>query len=426
MADKLIFCLALVEYATHAHKLNLTYGRARFTDNKADAAISFATMEEYKLFLHSNNINYNEPGYLIKLIEANKNKYSACLDGSAQAFYYRPGFEDGINKFNIYLQGGGWCQGIDNVTCPACGNSCVQRAQHSDRGTSNTDEPYLYFPQSGDGYLSNLQTQNPLTFNWNTVYIRYCDGASFSGNNDSVTESVAVAGYKIYFRGFRNLNAVFQKLTEQYNFGNATDVQLTGSSAGGLATFLHADYIRDNWLSETVQNYIAMPDSGFFMDYEGNGMYDSCMKWNYEYQNTSIALTKQCLNDYGKSDLSWKCMFASVLSPYIKSKTLALQSRFDSYQLNSELRSPQNKNDTIVNMYGTNLTHVFMSEYINTGHAGFLDSCEHHTGKWNDITIDGYNSSDAQVEIWFGNNTHNKLWFQNETYPCQSCCNPST
>ena len=253
-------------------------------------------------------------------------------------------------------------------------------------------------------------------------------GASFSGNNDTVIESKKDPGYKIYFRGFRNLEAIFQKLVDEYNFGNATDVQLTGSSAGGLAVYLHADYVLNNWLGPSVVNYIAMPDSGFFMDYEGAGMYDSCMKWLYEQQNTSIALTKQCLQDYGKNGLEWKCMFASILSPYIKSNMLALQSRFDSWQLGSELRSPENQNTTDVNIYGQNLTTVFMNQFIGTGsirgiHAGFLDSCEHHTGKWDDIVIDGYNSSDAQVDIWYKNDTQ-KLWFQNETYPCSSCCTP--
>ena len=326
------------------------------------------------------------------------------------------------------FKGGGWCQGVDVSTCPACGQSCVERAQTSDRGTSTTDAPYLYFPATGDGYLSYEQSQNPLAYNWNTVYVRYCDGASFSGNNDTIISSSKDPNYKIYFRGFRNLNAVFQKLWDEYDYGNATDVQLTGSSAGGLAVYLHADYIKNTWLGPLVKNYIAMPDSGFFMDYEGNGKYDSCMKWIYQQQNTSIALTKACLSDYGTNELSWKCMFASILAPYIESNMLVLQSRFDSWQLESELRSPENQNATDVNIYGQNLTNVFMTQYIDTNpvngiHAGFLESCEHHTGEWNDIVIDGYNSSDAQIDTWFKNTTR-KLWFQNETYPCKNCCSP--
>ena len=203
-------------------------------------------------------------------------------------------------------------------------------------------------------------------------------------------------------------------------------MQNTGSSAGGLAVYLHADYIKDQWLGPKVKNYLALPDSGFFMDYEGEGKYDSCMKWLYEQQNTSIALNKKCLADYEPNGLSWKCMFAAVLAPYIESDMLALQSRFDSYQLGSELGAPDNEKDLDCNIYGQNLTDVFMNEYINKVpkraiHAGFLDSCHHHTGHWNEIVIDGYNSSDAQVDTWFKNTTR-KLWFQDRLYPCDSCC----
>ena len=66
----------------------------------------FDTLQDYKLLIQANSFKQaGEPGYLVKLTEANKNKYAACLDGSPQAFYYRPGYGDGATKFNIYLQG---------------------------------------------------------------------------------------------------------------------------------------------------------------------------------------------------------------------------------------------------------------------------------------------------------------------------------
>lgn len=42
------------------------------------------------------------------------------------------------------------------------------------------------------------------------MYIKYCDGASFSGNNETVTSYNGT--YSLYFRGHRILNAIIQDL----------------------------------------------------------------------------------------------------------------------------------------------------------------------------------------------------------------------
>eukprot|EP01084_Bolivina_argentea_P088259 159366_1 len=412
----MLYSLAVVNSAS----FNLTYGRLKFNENKPDSIVSFKTSQEYKLFLESNNLDsdINEPAYLVKCIEANKNLKSACLDGTPQIFYFRPGYDDGVNKFVIYIQGGGWCTNI---------NSCYSRSQGS-LGSTKDDEPYIYIEQTkkGDGYMYNTYGSNPLAYNWNTVYVRYCDGMSFSGNN--FTNITTSGNTTIYFRGWNNLNAVFDKLRDDYGLNNATNVLFTGSSAGGLSTWLHSDYIGDyvrKYAGDNV-DFMAMPDSGFFMDYEKkSGGFESNMKWIFENANNSIALNEECIVNNNEEE--YKCMFAQYTAPYIKSKMFVLQSRFDSYQINDELDS---NNVTLINEYGNNLTSVIMDTYINKGkyianHALFLDSCEHHTDKWNQIIIDAFNSSSAEVDWWFGNSSHSKVYFQNMTYPCKACCTPS-
>ena len=172
------FLMFLTACLIHAHALNLTYGRLKFDYT----VVVFDSLQEYHLFLESNNMPHdpesdiNEPGYLVKCVEANTNKWAACLDGTPQAFYYRPGYADGVNKFVIHLQGGGWCAGIDEQVCLACGNTCAKKSL-SEFGSSSTDEPYLYFggeADGGEGYISNQQKVNPLSYNWNTVFVRYC------------------------------------------------------------------------------------------------------------------------------------------------------------------------------------------------------------------------------------------------------------
>ena len=88
-------------------------------------------------------------------------------------------------------------------------------------------------------------------------------GNSFSGNND---DAVVVDGNPLYFRGRRNLDAALADISANYGYSKATKVLLSGCSAGGLSTFLHADYV-NSLLPASVIQYGAAPISGFFLDH---------------------------------------------------------------------------------------------------------------------------------------------------------------
>ena len=47
------------------------------------------------------------------------------------------------------------------------------------------------------GFLSDNATVNPDFYNWNMVFLMYCDGSSFAGNR---VDPVDVLGNKIYMR----------------------------------------------------------------------------------------------------------------------------------------------------------------------------------------------------------------------------------
>ena len=60
-------------------------------------------------------------------------------------------------------------------------------------------------------------------------------------------------------------------------------------------------------------------------------------------------------------------------------------------------------------------------------HAVFLDSCKHHCGEWNQITIQGYNSSSVVTKWFYQGSTslpNNGYLDQAQPYPCASCCTP--
>ena len=114
------------------------------------------------------------------------------------------------------------------------------------------------------GYFSTSPAENPMMYNWNSVFMPYCDGGSFSGNNDTVQP---YKGATLHWRGKRIREAAYAELLANHGLKDATDAVISGCSAGGLATFLHTDQWCDA-LAEDAKGIkcVGMPDSGFFRE----------------------------------------------------------------------------------------------------------------------------------------------------------------
>ncbi|VAH86561.1 unnamed protein product [Triticum turgidum subsp. durum] len=84
-------------------------------------------------------------------------------------------------------------------------------------GSSNLMKP---IPFAGAGILDNDQQLNPDFYNWNKVYVRNCDGASFSGD----AEGQAQDGTTLYFKGLHIYEAVIDELMEK-GLSNATKLR---------------------------------------------------------------------------------------------------------------------------------------------------------------------------------------------------------
>jgi dienelactone hydrolase len=104
-------------------------------------------------------------------------------------------------------------------------------------------------------------TVNPAFCNWSVAYMYYCDGVSFSGDNEAPVEVPGAKVSPIYFRGKRIMDANIASLIATKGLGDADAVVLSGHSAGGLATYLHADYVRKQ-LPPALPFYAAVPDAG--------------------------------------------------------------------------------------------------------------------------------------------------------------------
>ena len=147
---------------------------------------------------------------------------------------------------------------------------------------------------------------------WNHVVLWYCDGASFSGNKDEPYEYVdGKKTTKLYFRGRRVLDAMLDALLSEHGLNNADEVLLSGGSAGGLSTYLHADYIKTKLPTST--KYKAAPNSGFFLLHKtvaGVSLYPDEMKYVFNMQNSSGGVNSKCIASLGPAD-QWRCIFAN-------------------------------------------------------------------------------------------------------------------
>jgi len=339
---------------------------------------------------------------LVLLSDAPQKLGAMCLDGSAPAYYFTPGSGSGANKFYIHHQGGGWCTSLEG---------CYKRSQ----GELGSSKAYPKTMNMNSGYFSDSAAVNPTMYNWNKVYLRYCDGGSYSGSNATVNH---YEGHPVYYRGFHILRAFLDSLSTAHKLNVATEVVISGCSAGGLATYLHLDWWAQHLNHAKVVK--GLPDSGFFLDYDSTlpkgPKYGSNMRWVFWAMNASSGVDQDCIAaNKGKED---NCFFAEHTAPHVKTPFFALQAEYDSWQSGNILGT---SDPAELNAYGKMLVNRFNKNVLsNDANGAFLDSCYHHCGKWNEIKISAHTSSTAFAQ-WY--TTGAGVFFQDKVYPCTACCN---
>ncbi|XP_066311572.1 pectin acetylesterase 5-like [Miscanthus floridulus] len=249
----------------------------------------------------------------LTLLTGAREKGAVCLDGSPPGYHFQRGFGSGSRSWIVYLQGGAWCSS-DNTT-----ETCSERKMTS-YGSSKLMEAMTF-----DGIFSNQQPQNPDFYNWNKVFVRYCDGASFSGD----AEGEAQDGTKLFFRGSRIWDAVVDELMGK-GMDTAKQALLAGCSAGGLATLVHCDNFRARFPQEVPVK--CLPDGGFFLDVKdlsGERYMRSIFNGVVQLQNVSKVLPKDCL---AKKDPT-ECFFPAELIKSISTPTFIVNSEYDAWQI---------------------------------------------------------------------------------------------
>lgn len=184
-------------------------------------------------------------------------KFNAyCLDGTRGGFYYRPATSVASqNRWKIHYSGGGWA--FDE-------QSLVSRSKTL-LGSSSFFTPFLskFWPPEGAGFYGLMGVNDTTTADWNFVWLPYCDGTSQTSDR---TDPLVVGNVTLMLRGRALLDAHLFELERLYNFlSTATEVIVSGTSAGGLSARLHSSYIKSQLQVQGVK-IIAAPDASWWWD----------------------------------------------------------------------------------------------------------------------------------------------------------------
>ena len=307
----------------------------------------------------------------LQTVAASEGSSSAlCLDGSPYKYYWRGGLGDDAKKFLLAFQGGGWCTGIalhqgydiNATTIKACASRALGKL-----GSSKNWAPVL-----GDwdphGMTSTNCTANPAFCRWSVAYLPYCDGTSFSSARGPPVPVPTADSFspvaKIFFRGRANLIAVLNDLLAHKGLTSATALVVSGHSAGGLATFLNADFVHSKLPASTsagLKFFGAVPDGGFCAHQStprhacsfstmtsclhsavldapnraGSPQYGTAMRALFAIGNASGSLTAQCVaSRVGVTNSSpYDCLFPQYHGRFVQTPIRATQSVYDAWQL---------------------------------------------------------------------------------------------
>ncbi|CAH9071522.1 unnamed protein product [Cuscuta epithymum] len=251
----------------------------------------------------------------LKYVKGALEKGAVCLDGSPAAYYHDKGVGDGRHNWVIYLQGGGWCS--NHTDCKNRTTSGLGTSTHFNK-TFAFDTPFF----------NSNSTSNPEFYNWNRMFVPYCDGSSFTGNKEAVDPVTNVT-----YRGFRIFEATMDDLLSK-GMKHAQNAILSGGSAGGLAAMIHCDRFRD--LLPITARVKCLAIASYFVHeahLNGSKQFEATFQGLISLHGSSKALPPLCTSRMSP-DL---CFFPQYFLPTIRTPVFIAMSSFDLIQIRYNL-----------------------------------------------------------------------------------------
>jgi hypothetical protein len=346
-----------------------------------------------------------------------------CLDGTPGAFYFARGAS--ASKWMVWHEGKAWC--LSEEDCVKRANATDGRGGWSASGWPSKPGclpptiPFAGKPEIEDtAQLSPMSKSNPTFHDFNMVFVKTCDGGSWSGNQPRVSPG------GLYYRGASILKATIDALVEM-GIENATEIVIGGGSAGALGVYRHVNYYVERLNPVGLKRVVALPDCGFFQDLGFQNKYYQGMSWMKSEDGMAAIVDPYCAARHSQ-DLV-KCLFAEHVAPFIKVPIFALQAMYDKWQIENILSNVANhspKGMGRINAFGENIKKKLLSSVLDRKvNAVFLDGCEHHCGGFNTYHVDNLTQSLA-VDIWYkygsGALPYQGRIFANVDFPCSACC----
>ena len=331
----------------------------------------------------------------VRFTESFASMYGArCMDGSTYTYYIRrTATQATATKWLIYLQGGSICS--DRI-------SCMQRA----KGELGSSKKYGTHLTDNTNVASTNATVNPQFHNWNIVYMPYCSGDFWAG---SVTNNKTNSQYPFYFTGHNITLATIRHLQETQSFSTATNIVVSGTSAGGVGAMNNVDYFAAAIPGAVTAAYVQAGWAHVGQEFPqwlygaSQGSPDSTLPrpyydgidfqvldpifavFHYVY---NLACYQHYVVTLRQPSNVTQCVQVPVLYQYVKSHVFIFENKFDEYTLTPinlvPLNNPPNKSVVLnyLEYFGKQMNHSIASNVAAKGvgiDGYFVPGCLHHT-----------------------------------------------
>ena len=256
-----------------------------------------------------------------------------CLDGTNYKFLVHEGTGEGKRKFLYFFEGAAYCGCDGSETLKSCySRSLTNKGSSSSYGSNGSIFKYNY----SMGYAASDPKVNPLYWNWNIVYVLYCDGSSTQGY---VENPLYYDNIPLWFRGYNNTLSAFEYTRQNMGAFDASEVVLSGTSSGGTAILIWANFLRDYFPSNVRMHGLA--EAGLSLDLYSH--ISGCYLYRFYMQEIASLTNSKELDLFRKcpyrnsSDTVWKCLIPQYIYKNIEIDFFIANSQMDEQQLASQM-----------------------------------------------------------------------------------------
>jgi hypothetical protein len=255
------------------------------------------------------------------LFDENDYPHAKCLDGTQAGFYFQNATKNEENKkWVIYLAGGGECD-----TESACVSQTYGSLGSSKYFASESDSSGWYLASDYCPYNVDL-------CGWNHVMNPYCSQDLHAGQVTEPSEKT----WGLYFAGHLIVESMLDSL-DKFGLQDATDIVVSGVSAGGIGVWMNVDYIADRYPNARVSAATIAGHYYYATYYDGSNhtspgsmgdFRESAMPVTYDlYQAYVDETCKAAMEAQSLSPSA--CMFSNYSLPYIESDSFVIQAQTD-------------------------------------------------------------------------------------------------